>query len=290
MTALMAISKRFSSFISRTLPDPLYRKVLDIEQFIADRRIQTISKTAVFDLDDTLLEGDIGDAVFAQLKRDESRRYLTVQQKPLPLGWREYRNLIKTGKKQEAYMRVVTCMAGIPLDVLRETTRKILRSPHRYIEIEGETVPIPRINPTMFGLLQLIRKLKYRIMVMSASNHFSVRLVAGELLHLPRSRAFGIRSLLKYIKPEPGQKRIAVLTGILQEPIPWARGKAEVYARHAGQALPLITGGDSETDFFLLNLTHPLGLAIWAGKNQNRIKSLQKKLDYPRNLYSLYTE
>ncbi|MCK4941965.1 MAG: HAD family hydrolase [Candidatus Aminicenantes bacterium] len=286
----MAISKRFSSLISRTLPDPLHRKVRDIERLIADRRIQAIPKTAVFDLDDTLLEGDIGDAVFAQLKRDESRRYLTVQQKPLPLDWREYRNLIETGKKQEAYLRVVTCMAGVPLDVLSETTRKILRSPHRYIEIEGETVPIPRINPTMFGLIQLLRKLKYRIMVISASNHFSVRLVAGELLQIPRSQAFGIRPLLKYIKPEPTQERIAVLTGILQKPIPWARGKAEVYARHAGQVPPLITGGDSETDIFLLNLSHPLGLAIWAGKDQNRIKSLQKKLDHPCNLYPLYPE
>jgi len=286
----MAISNRSLSHISRILPGPLHRKVLDIEQFIADRRIQAIPKTAVFDLDDTLLEGDIGNAVFAQLKRDESRRYVTVQQKPLPLGWREYRNLIKTGKKQEAYLRVVTCMAGVPLDVLSETTRKILRSPHRYIEIEGETVPIPRINPTMFGLLRLLRKLKYRIMVISASNHFSVRLVAGELLQLPRSQAFGIRSLLKYIKPESAQEKIAVLTGILQKPIPWARGKAEVYARRAGQGHPLITGGDSETDIFLLNLAHPLGLVIWAGKDQNRIKSLQKKLDHPRNLYPLYPE
>jgi hypothetical protein len=256
----------------------LFQRVLDIESSLVKRRIQVRQKIAVFDLDDTLLDGDIGDAVFARLKLDENDRFLTIQQERLALEWNEYRTLVKSGKKQQAYLRVVTCMAGIPLRILTLTTRNLIRASGGQIKIEGDTVPLPTINPLMSGLLELLKKLKYRIMIISASNHFSVRLVAGELLGLQRSQAFGIRPKLTYLRPKPDSGRIAVLTGTLHEPVPWARGKADLYALHAGRIPPLITGGDSESDMFLLNLTHPQGLTIWAGKGGHQ----------PRNTFTLY--
>lgn len=257
----------------------LYQRVMDIESLRAKRKIQVSRKIAVFDLDDTLLDGDIGDAVFARLKLAETTRILTVHHKRISLEWSEYRILIKTGKKQEAYRKVVTCMAGIPLKTLIHTTRNLIRSSGGRIEIEGDTVPFPTINPLIHGLLGLLKKLKYHIMIISASNHFSVRLAAGELLGLRRSQAFGIRPKLTYLRPKPDSRRIAVLTGTLHEPVPWARGKADLYRQQAGLIQPLITGGDSESDIFLLNLTHPRGLAIWAGKGGNP----------PGNMVELYS-
>lgn len=258
--------------------DFLSQRVLEIESNRANRKIQVSRKIAVFDLDDTLLDGDIGDAVFARLKLDESNRFHTLQENYLPLEWDEYRALIKSGKKQEAYRRVVTCMAGIPLKSLIQVTRNLIRLSGGQIKIDGETIPIPKINPLMSGLLRLIKKMKYRIMIISASNHFSVRLVAGELLGLRRSLAFGIRPKLTYLRPKADSRRIAVLTGTLREPIPWARGKADLYRLQVGQIPPLITGGDSESDICLLTLTHPQGLAIWAGRGE----------DQPRNTFALY--
>jgi hypothetical protein len=251
---------------------------MDIESLLACHKIRVSQRIAVFDLDDTLIDGDIGDAVFARLKLDETDRLLTLQQEPLALDWGEYRTLIKTGKKQEAYRRVVTCMAGMPLSTLVECTRSLIRTSPGHIKIEGETLPIPAVKPEMAELLKLLRKLKYRIMVISASNHFSVRIAAGELLKLPRSRAFGIRPKISFLRPDRADRRMAVLTGTLHEPVPWACGKADLYTRLTGGIPPLISGGDSESDLFLLNLTHPLGLAIWAGRGG----------DQPRKMFRLH--
>ena len=256
----------------------LFQRVMDIESSLAGHKIRVSQKIAVFDLDDTLIDGDIGDAVFARLKLDETHRLLTLQQERLALEWREYRILIETGKKQEAYRRVVTCMAGMPLKTLVECTRSLIRTTPGHIKIEGETVPVPAVKPDMVELLKLLKKLKYRIMVISASNHFSVRIAAGELLKLPRSRTFGIRPKISFLRPDPANRRMAVLTGTLHEPVPWSRGKAELYTRLTRGIPPLISGGDSHSDLFLLNLTHPLGLAIWAGRGGGQ----------PRNLFRLY--
>ncbi|MCK4836127.1 MAG: HAD family hydrolase, partial [Candidatus Aminicenantes bacterium] len=148
-------------------------------------------KIAVFDLDNTLLIGDIGDAVFAQLKKYESEQLLTIQQKPMPLEWQEYRHLIHKGKQEKAYKRVVTCMAGLPLNTLLQTTRNIIHSTSNNIHINGDTVPVPTVNPTLYSLIRYLKKKGFRIFIISASNHYSVRMIARELFDLPETSAFG---------------------------------------------------------------------------------------------------
>jgi phosphoserine phosphatase len=249
--------------------NPLISRVREIEERLSRGRLKVSRRIAVFDLDDTLLEGDIGDAVFAELKRKESQAPLTVEKKRLPLEWQQYRSLIREGKKEEAYRQVVTCMAGIPRETVVETTRSLIRDRPGPIEIQGENLPVPRANPDMIPLIRLLKKLKYHIMIISASNHFSVRVAAVELLKLPGSRAFGIRPRLSYVRDSSQSGRTAILTGRLCQPVPWARGKAELYHRLCPGIAPLITGGDSRSDLFLLDLTHPQGLAIWAARESS---------------------
>jgi hypothetical protein len=115
-------------------------------------------------------------------------------------------------------------------------------------------------------------------MIISASNHYSVRLAAGELLKLKRSQAFGIRNVLSYLRTEGNRKRKAILTDTLCQPVPWGPGKAELFNRLCGGIPPLVSGGDSRSDLPLLRLTHPRGLAIWAAR----------ETDPPTGLFSLY--
>jgi hypothetical protein len=161
-------------------------------------------------------------------------------------------------------------MAGLPLGILRKTTLDVIREPGREIPIDGDRIPVPVAHPLMIELIHYLKKKSFRIHIISASNHFSVRLIARELFGLPESCAFGIQPCLKAKKPDTGGEREAVLTARLKKPIPYGIGKARLYKQHISEFPPLITAGDSRSDLHLLRLTHPDGLAIWRGKNRIR--------------------
>ena len=60
--------------------------LLDIEQRFGESHLGGKSRTAVFDLDNTLLVGDIGNAVFAQLLSEDV---------PLSFSWSEYQQMVQ---------------------------------------------------------------------------------------------------------------------------------------------------------------------------------------------------
>ena len=72
-------------------------------------------KVAVFDLDGTLLEGDIGEAVFA---------HLIVSGHPLRVTWREYQQQLFT-HRSKAYRSVVQAMAGLDIETIVEATKAV---------------------------------------------------------------------------------------------------------------------------------------------------------------------
>ena len=79
-----------------------------------------------------------------------------------------------------------------------------------------------------------------------------------------------------------------ILTSRLEKPVSVGRGKAGVYQKYINSIPPLITAGDSETDIYMLNLTHKNGISIWVGDNKHKEMEIKKGIKYPQNL--LYLE
>jgi phosphoserine phosphatase len=269
------------------IPALLEQQIKKIEQHIIQKKIKIKRKIAVFDLDNTLLIGDIGEAVFAALKNKEKHGPLTIQKKTMPFSWSEYQKLLDLNKKKSAYKKMVTSMSGIPLETLINTTHEILKSNKPFIQLGKIQIPIPAPHKVMQAVVTHLKSLEYNIFIISASNHFSVQIMAREFFSLPDSNVFGIKPRLKNHQPIPSVKTIQLLTSRLEKPVSVGRGKAQVYHKYIGPISPLITAGDSKTDIDMLNLTDKCGISIWVGDNKNQAEMIKKCLKYPDNLVYL---
>lgn len=257
------------------IPKEIIHKIEGLEAAVKKKETRTAGdKIAVFDLDNTLLIGDIGDAVFAQLLLDKF---------PMPFSWCEYEGLIRAKKKREAYERVVTAMCGISVDTLIETTQRVMRSELPFLKLTDVEVPVPVPHPVMQELLKLLEFLDYKIFVISATNQYSVRFVAREYFNLPEAHVFGINPVVQK-KNDPARGSYFVLGNALEQPVTVGEGKAELYHKYIGSIPPLIAAGDSETDIPMLDLTESPGLAIWVGTDERRYESIKERITHPENL------
>ncbi len=245
-----SVRKKFKNL----LPQELFSAVEDIEKKAANFD----KKKAVFDLDDTLLVGDIGDALFARLKDSEVKKSIKVDGTKINLSWNEYRNLVSTGDYDKAYRDVVKAMSGIPVKAVRDMTRELIYNDFRYITIEDERVPIPYIYPDMATLIQFLKALDYEIYVISASNAVSVQVICREFLGLTPANSIGIRSKLNKFEDED-----YIFTNELIEPIPIGEGKASIYREISGDINPLIVGGNSLSDVPMMKLVDDEGMIFW---------------------------
>jgi HAD superfamily phosphoserine phosphatase-like hydrolase len=203
-------------------------------------------KNAVFDLDNTLLMGDIGDALFAHML---NRGY------NLDFSWSQYQQLQRENPAA-AFTRVITSMKQFHYLTIEETTLSAM-APHAVeIMIDDCIVPVPRPHPVMQEFIRLLRRRGYRTLIVSASNQFSVRVVAREFFDIPECDAYGI---------EPDCDESGLLTGKLIDPVPIHHGKVATVRKILGNTPPLITAGDSMLDLPMLRLCHERGLVIWAG-------------------------
>jgi len=261
------------------IPAELEHRVMALEEQV-DRRETDLpaEKIAVFDLDNTLLIGDIGDAVFAWLLKEGHK---------LPFSWKEYDGLLAAGRKRQAYERVVTAMAGLTIDALNKATLQVLRCGQTDIELAGARVPVPRPNPIMQAFLKFIADLGYRVYVISATNIQSVRLACRELFGLPETHAFGIRSILAFVSDPVSGNKQAVLTDKLEEPVTIGEGKVEAFKRFISSHPPLIAAGDSLSDVPMLNMVPPLGLTIWVCRPGTDPQSVLPQLTHPQTLFLL---
>ncbi len=276
---------QFEKQIKQTaIPEELATRIESIAKKMADGGFPhpPSKKIAVFDLDNTLLDGDVGDAVFVQLKLDEQDEPITVDRRRIPLSWKEYQGILEREGKIAAYQRITTAMAGIPLDTLVKTTRKVMDCRQTYLQLEGEMIPVPRPNPLMQEVLVLLAQLNYEIYIISASNQFTVREVARHYLNVPACHSFGIVPELERTGDDS-----PILTDRLEQPLPITDGKEKIYFDRISSELPLVTGGDSDTDIFLMNLTHPGGIAIWRGDSGKKFQYINQNLKQPECLFTL---
>jgi HEPN domain-containing protein/phosphoserine phosphatase len=269
----------------KQIPNDLLKRIEQVENWYNNRSEQEFDrKIALFDLDNTLLVGDCGDALFAQLKINEhdKNKPLTIHKKIIPFTWTEYRETLKTKGKVEAYSKVITCMAGLPLKTLLETSQQVMQSDLEYLELEGIKIPVPYPYSPVQALLVRLRSMGYEIYVISATNQYTVRYVAKEYFDIPESHVFGMLPTLVN-DPQYGE----IIGDEIDGPVTVVEGKVEVYKKNIGSTPPIISGGDSTTDIKMLNLTSPNGLIIWVGEDENKLASINKDITHPEIVYFL---
>lgn len=268
--------------VKSLIPGDLIKRIDAIELVIKEPPRQSGGKIAAFDLDNTLLEGDIGEAVFTQLKIDEKKHPVTVTKTMIPFTWPECREMMETKGKKEAYTKMVTAMAGIPAKIVIETTRRVMALSIPFLEVEGVKVPVPRPNIVMQALVGYLKVLGYTVYIISATNSYSVRYMAEEYFDIPATQVIGMRPTVIHEADNGG-----ILGDEIDGPITVGEGKVEAYYRFIGVVPPLITAGDSTSDIQVLGLTSSQGLCIWAGDDEQEYESIKNLLPHPHTAYFL---
>ncbi|HTY37629.1 MAG TPA: HAD family hydrolase [Bacteroidota bacterium] len=229
--------------------DLLERSLNELEERLERSSLTELRRIAAFDLDGTLLEGDIGEAVFGFLLNER----LTVG-----LSWEQYQHMLGVHKSM-AYKAVVSSMAGAHKEDIAGATSAVMNCESEFIRHGSARIRVPRPRPILKKFLALLRQHRFRILVLSASNHFSVQQVTRVWFDIPASDAFGIQSRLVDNR----------LTTDFISPLPIGPGKAVLLRSQIGESEPLITGSDSALDLPLLRLTHPYGFSIWVGNDRS---------------------
>jgi phosphoserine phosphatase len=241
--------------------------LLEQEQRFDEPHLVEKNRIALFNLDNTLIVGDIGAAVFAQLLVDGF---------PLSLSWKEYQGLFKENPSS-AYTEVVRAMEGVTLEYVNQVSKRVLRSNHKFLVCEGERVRLPKPNLLMQEIVRLLRERHYTIFIVSASNDISAKIAGSVLFDVPINNIAGI-------KPMVIDKK---LTRNVLEPIPMGIGKVAQYRLMSGDSMPMIVATDSELDLPLLHLCNPDGIAIIVGQDRELYEIAKRELSLTVHLHRI---
>jgi phosphoserine phosphatase len=242
--------QRYIDKILEKLPSGIVEPIHSlIRSTIIDEANQPL---AVFDLDWTLLDGDICESLYL---------HFLSQGKDLPLSWKKYTEMLRAGKHMNAYSEIVVAMAGIRLDSIYSASDYLLKHPDNEIEynIEGERFKFktPEINLNMYALVTVLKLAGFKIIVVSASPHYAVRYVANNYLGINHDNAYGIKSNLIV-----DDNYIEYLDSQLIPPITWNEGKTELLKTIYPNSKIMLTCGDSFGDIPMMNMTDSSGLVI----------------------------
>ena len=211
-------------------------------------------KIAVFDCDNTIIHGDISEAVFVLLKK---KGY------DLNFTWHEYNSLINDSKKEEAYKKLISCYAGISKYTIQDVTNEAINKYSEEIKFISFTekgkfysLPLPLKNSLMEKLILKLDMLGFNIYVVSASYDLSVKIACRELFGIREKNVYGMKLA----------EKDGLLTSEIIEPVSCFYGKQDVFHEFISKNPPLITAGDSNNDLPLLELTSPKGTVLWMDK------------------------
>jgi phosphoserine phosphatase len=222
---------------------------------------------AAFDLDNTLLNGDIGEAVFAKLVKLKLVK---------GFNWKDY--LILLNKDREtAYMKVIDVMKGIELKKRKEITNEIIESDENFIELEGEQIPIPKPNLIMQSLILLLKTKGIDVFVVTASNQISAELICWKFFGISSSNVLGSK-----FEIDKSKKIIEC-----SKKIPYGDGKVKALKIKFNKERPLVTGGDGIWDKYLLDYTTINGMRFWLGKDEQEFKKIKDSYDKELNFYHI---
>lgn len=170
---------------------------------------------AVFDFDNTCIDGDIGEAVFFQAAKKQD----------IDL----HKNLVAQGRQREADELASRALTGLTVGEVNNITDKVLGP--------GQL----KIKENVIGLLNFLRESGVSVWIVTASceavvmramKHFGI---AAELI--------GVRNILKDGK----------LTSELEHPAPWQKGKVDCIKKFISKdKRPILGVGDSINDLPML--------------------------------------
>ena len=177
---------------------------------------------AAFDLDNTLLIGDIGHAVFATL----------VNRKLVKgFGWTDYINMRKVSI-EKALKKIVEVMNGLKISTLKSITEEIIESKNEFIEIEGVKIRTPRPNLIMASIITFLRTRGIDVYVVTASNKISADIICWKYFGIASVKVFGSETNNRNGKIYFSKNRI----------IPFAEGKVKTLKEKI-KGKPIVTGG-----------------------------------------------
>ncbi len=204
---------------------------------------------AAFDLDNTLLIGDIGEAVFALLVKKKFIKNF---------GWKDYLSQMKKNKLK-AYKHIIDIMQGLQLGILEKVTLEVLNK-KAAISIEGYKIPIPKRSEMMKLILEMLAEKGMPTYVITASNEVSAAIICKKYFEIPASHIIGAEVSI--------DKKGIIQVGAKE--FPYAKGKVNILKKRFKNK-PLVTGGDSPGDKYLINYTAQGGIQLWAGKAAENI-------------------
>lgn len=225
------------------------------------------NKIALFDLDNTLIVGDIGEAVFVQLLISGLKSHIS---------WEKYKKLRLRDAKL-AYVEIVKAMSGLNSEYVIQITRNLLKSNYEYLIYDGDKIKIPKQNTIMREIINMLQNMDYKIYIISASNDVSVKVTASMFFHISSEFTFGIKSVVHNGK----------LTDEIIEPVPVGFGKVQLYNFLIGKSLPFIVASDSELDLPLFELCDNGGIALIVGENKSLIKKVKRIIKPDVNLINI---
>jgi HAD superfamily phosphoserine phosphatase-like hydrolase len=255
--------------------DDLYKKFDEYSKYPEEEKI------AVFDFDNTLIHGDIGEAIFAGMIKNN---------KELNYSWKEYNMNIAEGNTVLAYKKLIGTYENLNREIILSYTENFFDFESSELEyfsfIESgkfHSVPKPMLNRIMFDIILKLKSIGFSIYIISASSDISVKCLGNKLFDIPKENIFGMKNETN----EDG-----ILTANIIEPAPCFEGKAELYNQFISDKKPLITAGDSENDVAFMNLTSAKGMKLILKKAEDdeddfdaKLKVFNKKLTDTHNNY-----
>ena len=282
-------------------------------------------QTAVFDLDNTCIRNDIGEAVFMRMITEMNYRgglpefwslFSPEAAGTLEDYWKKHRNdgqvhtleridewepdfrdyvvlfsrqyeeMLEARGPAEAYPWLTQLLVGFTEAEAGELSRRVWELENRRgmepITLTSETygtITISggiRTHSEMKDLIRQLRDdLKWNVWIISASNHYSVRVV-GEAMGVSLENIEGVR-----LRVTPDGR----LTSELVRPVPYRSGKAQIM-RDKGLT-PSLVVGDSITDLEMLKESQIFSLVIERGKIPKSETVGPKWLFQPQQLLTL---
>ena len=228
------------------------RKINDLE-----------SRIAVFDLDNTLLMGDIQEALLARL---------LFERKIRDFCFSDYAQILEEDLTR-AYNMAVQALAGLKVATIEKMTRCILSDLNPCVRVQDIDVPIPRPHPAMQRLVACLQLMGVECYVVSASNQTSVEICSWEFFGIPSRNAIGMKAKIR------SGWRGRIFTSELEKPVPIFDGKPQALAKRAGDKKPVLLAGDSKSDYPLLSLCPQDGKVLWVGTTASQAKVVEKDLN-----------
>ena len=225
-----------------------------------------IPKHAFFDMDNTLLVGDIGELIILAMLNENMN---------LNMSWNDYLNLLNTEGEGIAYRKIIEAKAGNTPESIKNLVHKLLDDIIPYV-FNDYIKDKPRQNTTLKSLLGELNKRDFEIFLITSSSQFVAEAVVEKWYpEIKLNNVFGVKNKLVD----------NLLIEDLEEPIPIREGKAVLVNGLLNGEKALLTAGDSINDIYMLNHTHQHGLKLIVDHKPEKTFQILKNLENLDNMF-----